>query len=139
MPVLNWSCYFFAPSVSAEGCSRVWFILMARDFVVICNLHFFSDSLYPFVLLPLLAINLRGVFKKSMFEFSIYIEFFKMRDSKLNDFLKWVMLIGIEISLSKLMLAEVTVVRNPTTLKKEMPKGFVQSNIIIVAIFTLFF
>lgn len=62
-----------------------------------------------------------------------------MRDSKLNDFLKWVMLIGIEISLSKLMLAEVTVVRNPTTLKKEMPKGFVQSNIIIVAIFTLFF
>lgn len=74
-----------------------------------------------------------------MFEFSIYIEFFKMRDSKLNDFLKWVMLIGIEISLSKLMLAEVTVVRNPTTLKKEMPKGFVQSNIIIVAIFTLFF
>lgn len=49
------------------------------------------------------------------------------------------MLIGIEISLSKLMLAEVTVVRNPTALKKEMPKGFVQSNIIIVTIFTLFF
>lgn len=49
------------------------------------------------------------------------------------------MLIGIEISLSKLMLAEVTVVRNPTTLKKEMPKGFVQSDIIIVTIFTLFF
>lgn len=37
------------------------------------------------------------------------------------------------------MLAEVTVVRNPTALKKEMPKGFVQSNIIIVTIVTLFF
>lgn len=49
------------------------------------------------------------------------------------------MLIGIEISLSKLTLAEVAVVRNPTALKKEMPKGFVQSNIIIVTIFTLFF
>lgn len=35
------------------------------------------------------------------------------------------MLIGIEISLSKLMLAEVTVVRNTTTFRKEMPKAFV--------------
>lgn len=36
------------------------------------------------------------------------------------------------------MLAEVKVVRNLTTLKKEMPKGFVQSNIVIVKISTLF-
>lgn len=47
------------------------------------------------------------------------------------------MLIGIEISLSKPMLAEVTVVRNTTTFKKDMPKAFVQGNIII-RIFTLF-
>lgn len=46
------------------------------------------------------------------------------------------MLIGTEISLSKLMLAEVTVT---TTFKKELPKAFVQSNIIIISIFTLFF
>lgn len=47
------------------------------------------------------------------------------------------MLIGTEISLSKLMLAEVTVT---TTFKKELPKAFVQSNIIIIiSIFTLFY
>lgn len=138
MPILNWSCYFFAPSVSAEGCSRVWFILMAGDFVVICNLHFFSDSLYPFVLLPVLAINLRRVFKKNLCLSFLFIPNLKKWKIQ-NYFLKQVMLIGIEISLSKLMLAEVTVVRNPTTLKKEMPKGFVQSNIIIVTLFTLFF
>lgn len=69
-----------------------------------------------------------------MFEFSIYTEFKKWKIQ--NDFLKQVMLIGTEISLSKLMLAEVTVT---TTFKKELPKAFVQSNIIIISIFTLFF
>lgn len=68
-----------------------------------------------------------------MFEFSIYTEFKKWKIQ--NDFLKQVMLIGTEISLSKLMLAEVTVT---TTFKKELPKAFVQGNIII-RIFTLFF
>lgn len=111
---------------------------MARDSVVICNLHFFSDSLYPFVLLPLLAINLRRGFflkkkKKSMFEFSIYTE---LKNGKIqNGFLKQFVLIEIEISLSKRMLAEVTVVRNTTAFKKEMPKAFVQGYI-IARIFT---
>lgn len=48
------------------------------------------------------------------------------------------MVIGIEISLSKWMLAEVTVVKNTTAFKKEMPKVFFQGHI-ITRIFTLFF
>ena len=69
-----------------------------------------------------------------MFDFSVYTELKKWKIQ--NDFLKQVIPVGIEISMSNLMLAEVTVVRNTTNFKKEMPKSFVQDNIII-RIFTL--
>jgi len=41
-----------------------------------------------------------------------------------HEFVKQVILIGMEISLSKLLLAEVTGIRNTIAFKKEMPKAF---------------
>lgn len=85
LPILNWSCCFFAPSVSAKGCSRACFILMPTDSVVICNLHFFSDSLYPFVLLPMLAIILRRglfLFWSLCLNFLFIWNWKKMKDSE---------------------------------------------------------
>lgn len=68
-----------------------------------------------------------------MFEFSIYTEL-KTRKIQ-NGFLKQFVPIEIEISLSRRMLAEVTVVRNTTAFKKDMPKAFLQGYI-IARIFT---